>query len=47
MSLESLTAELGAEAAALPVALLGLELSGLIEELPGPCYARVRARIRR
>jgi DNA processing protein len=47
MDLESLTAELGAEPAALSVALLELELSGLVEKLPGPRYAQVRARIKR
>lgn len=45
VDLETLATDLGAEAAALSVALLELELSGLIEKLPGPRYARVRARI--
>jgi len=47
VDLETLATDLGAEPAALSVALLELELSGLIEKLPGPRYARVRARIGR
>ncbi|MGD2215820.1 MAG: DNA-processing protein DprA [Gemmatimonadales bacterium] len=47
MDLEVLATDLGAEPAALSVALLELELSGLIEKLPGPRYERVRARLRR
>ncbi|MGD2153399.1 MAG: DNA-processing protein DprA, partial [Gemmatimonadales bacterium] len=47
MELEVLATDLGAEPAALSVALLELELSGLIEKLPGPRYARVRVRISR
>jgi DNA processing protein len=44
MELEVLATDLGAEPAALSVALLELELSGLIEKFPGPRYARVRTR---
>jgi DNA processing protein len=46
IDLETLATDLGADPAALSVALLELELSGLIEKLPGPRYARIRARIR-
>jgi DNA processing protein len=46
MELETLATELGAEPAPLSLALLELELSGLIEKLPGPRYARVRARLK-
>ncbi len=46
MDVESLASEMGAEPAPLSVALLELELSGLIEKLPGPRYARVRARVK-
>ncbi len=47
VDLEALAIGLGAEPAALSVALLELELSGLVEKLPGPRYTRVRARLRR
>lgn len=46
MDLETLATDLGAEAAALSVALLELELSGLVEKHPGPRYSRIRARIK-
>ncbi|UCC74515.1 MAG: DNA-processing protein DprA [Gemmatimonadota bacterium] len=44
LELEVLATDLGAQPAALSVALLELELSGLVERLPGPRYTRVRAR---
>ncbi len=43
--IESLAAAVGARPAALAAALLELELAGLVQRMPGPRYARVRAHL--